>query len=770
MSSSLATWSTTRLLASARTRREQAVGSTITFSPKAFFPLTMLCRDRCGYCTFAKAPARIEQPYLTHEQVQDLAQRALALGATEALFTLGEQPEDRYAIARHALNANNCSTTVEYLFQAATIAHSEGLLPHINAGTLTNEQLASLRAVSVSMGLMLESIRPDLPCHVGAPDKLPARRLETLAAAGALHIPMTTGLLVGIGDDESDRIAGLEAIAKIHESYGNIQEVIIQNFLPKPGTRMFKAAPPTRETYLRTIALARLILPDSVHLQAPPNLSETISDLLEAGIDDLGGISNVTIDHINPDRPWPELSALQATLEELGFDLSPRLPIYPNFLHDQETWLDPAMRPIVVANRNRDGYGRELVWFSGEPTQLNLTRLYRRTVTRRTPTWIQEIKACTAADEPVPAEHLGLALEARGQHAQLVIDLANELRYQLHGDRVTFVANRNINYTNICTYRCRFCAFSKGPLSLNLRGTPYLLDTAAILDKVAQATEVGATEVCLQGGIHPDFDGRYYLALTEAIHNRFPNIHIHAFSALEVFTGAKRLGLKLATYLAELKDRGLKSLPGTAAEILNDDVRAIICPDKLSSDEWLDVHESAHEVGLRSNVTIMFGSVENTRQTVDHLIRTRDLALRTRGFTEFVPLPFVHMATPLFLSGKARRGPTLREAVLMHAVGRIAYFGSIDNIQASWVKMGANGASLLLRSGANDLGGTLMEESISHAAGASHASSLERNELAQIANDAGRTLFQRSTFYEILDPPTAANFRSQHTPTLIGRR
>jgi len=757
---SLSRRSTSQLLAGARKARDDQFGTTITYSPKAFFPLTMLCRDRCGYCTFAKAPARLDSPYMPLAHIEDLARQAADFPLVEALFTLGERPELRYVRARQALAELGYESTHAYLKRGAQAALSEGLLPHINAGTMTAQEMIALRPVSVSMGMMLESLVPNLDCHRGAPDKDPALRLETLKVAGELHVPMTTGLLVGIGDSEEDRIRALEELTLVHERYGNISEVIIQNFLPKPATRMAHSPVPSHEVFLRTVALARLILPPTVHLQAPPNLSDSVKDLIDAGIDDLGGISPLTLDHVNPERPWPQISDLARTLSHEGLTLVPRLPLYPDKVADLATWVDPALHAAVRAHADRNGYARDTVWFSGQVSRISpklLTPTYRR---GREPGWIADIDHELNRANPVPAELLSLALDARGGAARAIVDRADALRRRANGDTVTFVANRNINYTNICTFRCRFCAFSKGPRSLNLRGTPYLLNHSQILAKVKEASDYGATEVCLQGGIHPNFDGRTYLEIAEAIHSRYPNIHIHGFSALEVFTGAKRLGMSLEAYLTELKHCGLKSLPGTAAEILSDDVRAIICPDKLSTDEWLTVHETAHNIGLRSNITIMFGSVENTAQTVTHLIRTRDLARRTGGFTEFVPLPFVHMATPLFLSGRARRGPTLREAVLMHAVGRIAYHGTIDHIQASWVKMGTAGAQLLLRAGTDDLGGTLMEESISHAAGANHASALTLEDFEGIVEPLGRQLAQRTTFYDQI-PFTIASPRAR---------
>ncbi|WP_298209548.1 5-amino-6-(D-ribitylamino)uracil--L-tyrosine 4-hydroxyphenyl transferase CofH [Ferrimicrobium sp.] len=750
-------WSTEKLLREASKVRDDTFGTVITYSPKAFFPFTMLCRDSCGYCTFAKAPARVQRAYMTREEVVELARSARVGGAIEALFTLGERPEDRYPRAKAELAALGFDSTVEYLRSAASLALQEQLLPHINAGTLSTEELAGLRPMAVSMGIMVESINETLICHRLAPDKAPARRLQTLRDAGALGIAMTTGLLIGIGDSEDDRLQGLREIRRIAEEYGNIQEVIIQNFAPKPATQMAHVPPPSREKFLRSIALARLILPESVNLQAPPNLSEDPGELLSAGVNDLGGISRVTPDHVNPEKPWPNIDGLATILEHHGYALVPRLPIYPSYLRENRRWIDEGLLPTLNFHRDQLGFAREHAWFSGDPSTMPTRPFISHPAGVRVPGWLTELRGELDAGHEAPVELLTMAGSAKGFDVMGVIELADDLRQRTVGDTVTYVANRNINYTNICTFKCRFCAFSKGPLSLNLRGTPYLLSLDEILAKVGDAEEHGATEVCLQGGIHPTFDGEYYLNVASAIHQNFPAVHLHGFSALEVLTGARRLGMDLRDYLQALRNAGLKSLPGTAAEILYDPVRAILCPDKLSTAEWLEVHGTAHEVGLRSNVTMMFGSIEEIGAVIEHLDVTRRLGRRTHGFTEFVPLPFVHMATPIYRLGKARRGPTLRETVLVHALGRIAYHGVIDNIQVSWVKLGVQGAAFLLGCGANDLGGTLMEESISHAAGATHGTALTPEEFEAVASHVGRTLVQRTTFYE----PVSADLRTR---------
>ena len=723
----------------------RAHGHVVTYSPKVFIPLTKLCRDRCGYCTFAQAPAHVSAPFLSLDEVMAIAQAGRDAGCTEALFTLGERPELRYDDAARWLAARGYRSTVDYLATAAQmVLDGTGLLPHANAGALYRHELDQLRASSVSQGMMLESLAT-LPAHRLSPDKDPQRRLDTLRFAGELRIPFTTGLLVGIGETRAQRVEALEAIRESHLEFGHVQEVIIQNYLPKARTAMAGEPPASDEEFHWTIATARLLLPDDIHLQAPPNLSDDPAGLLDYGIDDFGGISPVTIDHVNPERAWPAVGILRRQVELRGLHLVPRLPIYPEHLGRHEEFIHDHVRPFALASADSTGRARDDGWASGSdapPPEAPVSRVHTSAV--------EEI---LARYEPgYPFEHFELVtlLEARGGDFNAVVELADDVRRRLVGDEITYVVNRNINYTNVCTFKCRFCAFSKGPLSLNLRGDPYLLGLDEIAERVREAEQRGATEVCLQGGIHPNFDGEYYLDVVRAVHDASPTMHIHAFSALEVFEGARRSGQDLETYLTGLRDAGLKTLPGTAAEILDDDVRAILCPDKLNTQQWLDVHRAAHHVGLHSNVTIMFGAVEGAAAWATHLLVTRDLQLETGGFTEFVPLPFVHMATPLFLRGRARKGPTFREAVLIHAVGRLHYATLIDNIQVSWVKMGMDGVRRVLSAGANDLGGTLMDENISRAAGAVHGQELDVAHLHDLVAPLGRPLVQRSTLYQAL--------------------
>ena len=736
------------LMAAARALRDRRSGDVVTYSPKIFIPLTELCRDVCRYCTFAKTPGNVRAPYLSVDEAIDVAHRGAEAGCTEALFTLGDQPERRYRTARETLARMGFESTIDYLVHAARRVHEEtGLLPHVNPGVMQREELARLREVSVSAGIMLESTSRRL-CekggpHYGSPDKDPEVRLATLERAGELAVPFTTGILIGIGETRRERIESLLAIRDVHERYGHIQEVIVQNFRAKPGTPMAAAPEPSLDDHLWTIAVARLVLGPDTSVQAPPNLRPgVLARLVEAGLDDWGGVSPVTPDHVNPEAPWPHLAELARATESAGKSLAPRLPLHPRYVADPERWIDPGLRSAVLAASDGQGLGRDSRWHAGEAEQAS-----GGAVAPRVSPSLARVLDRVREGAPLDEGQVVRLFEARGGEARAVCEAADRLRRERNGDVVSYVVNRNINYTNVCYFKCRFCAFSKGRLSANLRGRPYDLDLEEIGRRTREAWERGATEVCLQGGIHPDYTGETYLSICRAVKDAAPAMHVHAFSPLEVWQGARTLGVDLPVFLERLREAGLGSLPGTAAEILDDEVRRVLCPDKITTTEWLEVMESAHGVGLGSTATIMFGHVDGYRHWARHLLRVRDLAERTGGFTEFVPLPFVHMESPMYLRGRARRGPTLREAVLMHAVARLALDPWIVNIQTSWVKMGPDGMRLALAAGANDVGGTLMNESITRAAGAGFGQEMPPERLESIIREAGRTPRLRTTRY-----------------------
>ena len=708
----------------------------VTYSPKVFIPLTTLCRDVCGYCTFARPPRRGERAFMREDEVVAIARSGAAAGCTEALFTLGDKPELRYKAAREELAALGCETTLEYLARCAKLVLDEtGLLPHLNPGVMSRAELEALRPVSASMGIMLETTAERLSDrggpHWASPDKAPRRRLETIRLAGELAIPFTSGVLIGIGETRVERLDALLALRALGEEFGHLQEVIVQNFRAKPGTRMSSHPEPSLDDHLWTIAAARLLLGPTWHVQAPPNLAfDDFPRLLDAGIDDWGGVSPVTIDHVNPEAPWPEVELLRAATESRGLELVPRLAVYPEWISGR--WLDPSVMPAVLRASDSLGLAREDPWSPGEDVGV--------------PFVPRDALPADTRDE-LGEDELVRLFRARGRERDRVFAAADALRRDVCGDEVTYVVTRNIQYTNVCYFRCGFCAFSKGKLAANLRGAPYLVPHEEIVRRCEEAWERGATEVCLQGGIHPAFTGDYYVSVVRAIKEALPELHVHAFSALEVWQGAATIGLPLDDFLTRLRDVGLGSLPGTAAEILDDEVRRVICPDKVTTEQWLHVHDTAHRAGLRSNVTMMFGHVESPRSWARHLLGAREQQLRTGGFTEFVPLPFVHMEAPMWLRGQARSGPTFGETLLQHAVARLALHPVIPNIQVSWVKLGREGVAAALRAGVNDLGGTLMNESISRSAGAQHGQEFPPEAMEELIRASGRTPRQRTTLY-----------------------
>jgi FO synthase len=781
-----------RLLEAARALGREGHGRVISYSRKVFIPLTRLCRDVCGYCTFAVGPRQAGAAYLSPDEVLAIARAGREAGCREALFTLGDKPELRYQAARSALDRLGHASTIEYLIaMCELVARETGLLPHVNAGIATETQIAALRRVSVSQGIMLENAssrlaEPGGP-HFGSPDKDPAVRIAMIEAAGRQRVPFTSGILIGIGETRRERILSLLVLRDLHARYGHLQEIIIQNFRAKSGTRMAEAAEPSLEDLLWTAATARLVLGPAMNIQVPPNLSfEVFPRLAAAGINDWGGISPVTADHVNPEAPWPSLAVLERATAAAGYTLVQRLAIYPTYACAPERWLDRSLASRVLDEIDAEGFAREDVWVPGAviPPPLFISPRWGEVGGRRPPgEGVTTNSIPTTAVFPSPhasplrgegADRGSLSAElrgvtrlldraavgqrlephdivrlfaARGPEVEEIRAAADALRARTSGDVVRYVVNRNINYTNVCSYACSFCAFSKGKLSEDLRGRPYDLALDEIARRTIEAWDRGATEVCLQGGIHPAYTGDTYLTLLRTVKQAVPAMHVHAFSPLEVSHGAQTLGLSLRAFLERLRAEGLGSLPGTAAEILDDEVRERICPDKLDTREWLEVVETAHRVGLRTTATIMFGHVEGPQSWAAHLLHVRDLQERTGGLTEFVPLPFVHMEAPMYLRGGSRRGPTWRETLLMHAVARLVLHPLVTNIQASWVKLGPAGVARVLNAGVNDCGGTLMNESISRAAGTQHGQELPPERMEELIRGAGRVPRQRTTLY-----------------------
>ncbi len=738
------------LLQAAREIRHAAHGERITYSPKVFIPLTRLCRDNCGYCTFATPPRGGERAYMTEEEVVAVAQAGVQAGCSEALFTLGDRPERRYKVAREELAGLGFGSTVDYLAHIAGVVLREtGLLPHINCGVLSTAELTTLRGVSASQGLMLEQLSPRLlqrgQAHWASPDKRGAPRLQTVMSAGELDIPFTTGMLVGIGETLTERADTIVTLAELSDR-PHVMEIIVQNFRAKPGTRMAAFADAQPEEFARCIAVMRLTASPRVHLQAPPNLfADSLDLLLDTGIDDWGGVSPVTPDHVNPEAAWPQITELESVCQRHNLQLAARLPVYPEYLATLDAatqWLDPAVMRGALAASDAVGLKRSENWapgttasLPGAPSPGTARQAFHSVLTR------------AEAGAELEEDEIRALLEARGDEVVKLAAVADAVRREICGDVVTYVINRNINYTNICYFRCQFCAFSKGRMSENLRGKPQLMEVDQVVAIAREAVERGATEVCMQGGIHPDFTGDFYVGLVRDIKAALPSLHIHAFSPLEVFQGAQTAGRSVAEQLRLLREAGLGSLPGTAAEVLDDRIRRHICPDKLNTVQWLDVVAEAHRQGLPTTSTLMFGSVDGPEHWARHLVELRELQRRTGGVTEFVPLPFVHMEAPMFRKGRARRGPTWDEVVTVHATARLALRGHINNIQASWVKCGLDGGVRLLEAGCNDLGGTLMYESISRAAGAAHGQEVTAAEFRAAIRSIGRTPAQRTTLY-----------------------
>jgi FO synthase len=769
----------------------------ITYSRKVFIPLTRLCRDRCGYCTFATVPHRLESPYLSPDEVVEIARQGAALGCKEALFTLGDRPEDRWRAARDWLDAHGYDDTLSYVrAMAIRVLEETGLLPHLNPGVLGWRDFQRLKPVAPSMGMMLETTATRLFTerggpHFGSPDKDPAVRLRVLEDAGRCNVPFTTGILIGIGETFEERADALFAIRRAMREYGAIQEVIVQNFRAKPDTKMRDTPDAELAELAATIAVARIVLGPKARIQAPPNLVDDQYELmLRAGIDDWGGVSPLTPDHVNPERPWPQLDDLAARTAAAGFTLRERLTIYPEYVRRGEPWLDPRLTAHVAALAGPDGLAREDAVLEGLPwqepdggfaafggtgrTDLHVEidtsgrtgdrrddfdevygdwtalrdRLPAGSESGRAPERFDaDVKAALASAERDPgglSDDAALALlGADGPELDALARLADDLRRDAVGDEVTYVVTRNINFTNVCYTGCRFCAFAQRRTDADA----YTLSLSQVGDRVDEAWAAGATEVCMQGGIHPDLPGTAYFDLAREVKRRAPGIHLHSYSPMEVVNGASRTDLSIRDWLQAAKEAGVDSLPGTAAEILDDDVRWVLTKGKLPADQWVEVVTTAHELGIPTTSTMMYGHVDTPAHWVAHLKLLRGIQERTGGFTEFVLLPFVHHNAPIYLSGLARPGPTRRENVAVHALARILLHGAIGNIQCSWVKLGDELCAQVLQGGVNDLGGTLMEETISRMAGSENGSFKTMSSLEEIAARAGRPARQRTTTY-----------------------
>jgi FO synthase len=779
-----------RLMSIAARLRDLGHGDVVTYSRKVFVPLTMLCRDHCHYCTFAKPPARLEAPFLTPEEAVAIAEAGRAMGCKEALFTLGDRPEDRYDVARDWLAQRGYGSTLDYVRAVAIqVLEATGLLPHLNPGVMSYEELARLRQVAPSMGLMLESSSARLSerggPHFGSPDKDPSVRLRTIEDAGRLAVPFTTGILVGIGETADERARSLLAIREVHRRYHHVQEVIVQNFRAKPGTAMHTAPEPGEEEYLAAVATARVVLGPAMHVQAPPNLSdpEQRGRLLDAGIDDWGGVSPLTPDHVNPEKPWPSIDTLAATTASRGKHLRERLTIYPEFALRPDPFVAGKMRAPVSALMGEDGRAVEgllpapIAWqdpdVQWKPRAIALTFAKAANAGLRadaedvygdideapeiTQAWrrgavdparldadIRSALRKAQRHRPITDQEALALFRAEGPDLDALCSVADGLRAEAVGDDVTYVVNRNLNFTNVCYVGCRFCAFAQREQDAE----SYTLTLAEVQGRVREAWALGATEICMQGGIHPDLPGTFYFDLLDAVKAAAPEVHVHAFSPMEVLNGSTKLGISFEEFLAEAKRHGLGTIPGTAAEILDDEVRWILTKGKLPADTWETIVRTAHGLGIRSSSTIMFGHVDAPPHWVGHLRRLGRIQEATGGFTEFVPLPFVHQNAPIYLAGKARAGATFEENLRMHAVARILLDGLIPNVQVSWVKLGVASCQAILRAGANDFGGTLMEETISRMAGAEWGIEMTADQFGDAIRAIGRIPAERTTTYE----------------------
>lgn len=787
------------LVASSRVRDAglESIGrpGVITYSRKVFIPLTHLCQDRCHYCTFVTTPGRLakagKEPFLSPDEILEIARQGAALGCKEALFTLGDRPENRWPVAREWLDAHGYDSTLDYLrAMSIRVLEETGLLPHLNPGVMSWAEIQRLKPVAPSMGMMLETTATRLWSekggpHYGSPDKNPEVRLRVLEDAGRSNVPFTTGVLFGIGENYAERVDSIFAIRAANRRHGHVQEVIVQNFRAKDATAMMQAEDLATEEFVSAVAVTRMVLGPKMRVQAPPNLTDRheLSLLIRAGIDDWGGVSPLTPDHVNPERPWPHIDDLARATGESGYTLRERLTAHPHFVRAEEPWIDPRVIPHVRALAGPDGLAIEgkvpagQPWQEPDPTWDSTGRVdlhveidtVGRTGDRRSDfdavygDWdalreeirqpapaiggSSQARAALRRAENNPdglgdADYLAL-LGAEGADLEALAQLADQLRQRSVGDHVGYVVNRNINFTNVCYTGCRFCAFAQRRTDADA----YTLSMEQVGDRVDEAWAIGATEICMQGGIHPDLPGTAYFDLAREVKKRQSGIHLHAFSPMEIVNGAARTGLSYSDFLAEAKEAGLDSIPGTAAEILDDEVRWILTKGKLPAADWIEIVTAAHRLGIRSSATMMYGHVDNPSHWVGHLRTLSRIQDETGGFTEFVLLPFIHTNSPVYLAGIARPGPTMQENRAVHAVSRLMLHNRIDHIQTSWVKLGTEGTQLMLEGGADDLGGTLMEETISRMAGADNGSEKTVAELEAMIRQIGRTPRQRTTTY-----------------------
>ncbi|MGU3293763.1 bifunctional FO biosynthesis protein CofGH [Williamsia sp. M5A3_1d] len=770
----------------------------VTYSRKVFIPLTRLCRDRCHYCTFVTVPGKLARdghgPFLEMDEVLDIARRGAELGCKEALFTLGDRPEDRWPEAAQWLDERGYDSTLDYVRAASIrVLEETGLLPHLNPGVMSWQEISRLKPVAPSMGMMLETTSRRLftdkgECHHGSPDKDPEIRKRVLVDAGRLSVPFTTGILVGIGETRLERAESILEIRSTHKAFGHIQEVIVQNFRAKSDTAMRSVPDADIDEFVAAVAVARVLLGPSMRIQAPPNLvsAAECAALIGAGVDDWGGVSPLTPDHVNPERPWPNLDTLAEITAAAGYTLTERVAAQPQYVLAGQPWIDPRITGHVHALADPvTGLAADVMpvgrpwqepdedWQSSGRVDLHtaIDTDGRNTETRSDlgsafgdwDTVREQVLALSADAASAPArldadvlsalrnaerdpaacsdaDYLALAT-ADGDGLEALVALADSLRKEVNGDDVTYVVNRNINFTNICYTGCRFCAFAQRKGDADA----YTLAAEEVADRAWEAHVAGATEVCMQGGIDPELPVTGYADLVRAVKARVPSMHVHAFSPMEIVNGASRGGQSIREWLTALREAGLDTIPGTAAEILDDEVRWVLTKGKLPTAEWIEVVTTAHEVGLRSSSTMMYGHVDAPRHWVGHLNILRGIQDRTGGFTEFVPLPFVHQSSPLYLAGASRPGPTHRDNRAVHALARVMLHGRIHNIQTSWVKLGTAGTQVMLQGGANDLGGTLMEETISRMAGSQHGSEKTVAELRTIATGIGRPARERTT-------------------------